>query len=42
LTSRRRAVRRHNRILEIEDQGIGAGLPGSVELALAVGRDEEQ
>src|SRR6516165_1022929 len=42
LTSRRRAVRRHHRILEIEDHGVGAGLPGTAELALAVGRDEEK
>jgi hypothetical protein len=41
LTSRRRAIRRYHRILEIEDQGIGAGVSGMVELALAVGGDEE-
>src|SRR5262249_48929733 len=35
-------VCRYHRILEIEDQGIGARLPAAVELALAVGGDEEQ
>src|SRR5271169_2336958 len=39
---RGRAVRWHHRILEIEDQGIGAGLSATVELALTVGGDEEQ
>src|ERR1700752_2252117 len=41
LRSRRYAVGGHDRILEIEDQGVGPGLPCPIELAHAVGRDEE-
>ena len=40
--SRRRAVGRGDRILEVEDQRVGAGFETARELALAIGRNEQE
>ena len=39
---RGRTVRGGDRVLEIEDQRVGAGFETARELALAIGRDEQQ
>jgi hypothetical protein len=40
--ARRRAVGGGHRILKIEDQRVGAGFEAARELALAIGRNEQQ
>jgi len=42
LPARRRSVRRRHRILEVEDQSIGARFEAARELSLAIGRDKQQ
>ena len=42
LPARDPAVRRRHRILEVEDQRIGAGFEAARELPLAIGRDKQQ
>src|SRR6202030_1291763 len=42
LTARQRSIRRNHRILEVEDQPIGARLRRTGELAFAIGWDKQQ
>src|SRR3954451_8482960 len=42
LAARQRSIRRHHRILQVEDQRIRARLRGTDELAFAIGRNKQQ